>query len=336
MTKTYKHNILVEGAIPLDSKYYNGDVYYTSISQVNSLIPIYSRYEGLTVNINGEEYWYSGGISNSNLVKKIFEVTLQIATDNGNTTTNDIIINNIPLSANESLGNIIFGTNKANIPYKLNILAFGIGAGYDNQSENNLFIGTYSGSHNVGENNIFIGDFSGVNNTGNYVTAIGIYAGNGNINNSVYLFGNVATANEDNQIVFSKSDGYMWRLNMNLFSNIDVTHSLPNSNGTLALSVNGITADNSGNISVPIIAASNTVTREIPSGIINGINDTFTLANTPITGTEHVYVNGILQDEGSGNDYTISGNTIIFEPGAIPQPAGINPSDDKIRVSYIK
>ncbi len=68
--------------------------------------------------------------------------------------------------------------------------------------------------------------------------------------------------------------------------------------------------------------------RETPSGTVNGSNTTFTLAQTPVTGTEILFVNGIMQDAGAGNDYTISGGTITFLSGAIPQ------SGDKIRCSY--
>jgi phage-related tail fiber protein len=75
-------------------------------------------------------------------------------------------------------------------------------------------------------------------------------------------------------------------------------------------------------------SSSNQVDRETPSGTQNGSNAAFTLANTPVAGSEHVYFNGQLQDAGSGNDYTISGNTITFESGRIPI------STDKIRVSY--
>jgi hypothetical protein len=70
------------------------------------------------------------------------------------------------------------------------------------------------------------------------------------------------------------------------------------------------------------------VTRETPSGTVNGSNVTFTLANTPVSGSESIYVNGILQDSGAGNDYTISSGTITFLTGAIPQ------TGDKVRVSY--
>ena len=42
-------------------------------------------------------------------------------------------------------------------------------------------------------------------------------------------------------------------------------------------------------------------------------NTNVVLANTPISNTERVYVNGVRQAPGSNNDYTISGNTISFK-----------------------
>lgn len=74
--------------------------------------------------------------------------------------------------------------------------------------------------------------------------------------------------------------------------------------------------------------AANFVTRETPSGSINGSNTAFVLANTPTTGSEEVYLNGLLQEPGAGNDYTISTNTITYLTAPI--------SGDKIRVSYRK
>ena len=56
---------------PLEDKYFNELVPYTSTSQVNTLLPITVRHIGLTVNINKEEYWYKDGIEDSNLVLKI-------------------------------------------------------------------------------------------------------------------------------------------------------------------------------------------------------------------------------------------------------------------------
>lgn len=40
------------------------------------------------------------------------------------------------------------------------------------------------------------------------------------------------------------------------------------------------------------------VNKETPTGTVNGVNDTFTLAATPIAGSDHVYLNGLLQEAG--------------------------------------
>lgn len=73
-------------------------------------------------------------------------------------------------------------------------------------------------------------------------------------------------------------------------------------------------------------ASINFADNETPSGTINGSNQTFTLANTPTAGSVKVYLNGILQDAGAGNDYTISGSTITYLTAPI--------SGDKIRANY--
>lgn len=76
------------------------------------------------------------------------------------------------------------------------------------------------------------------------------------------------------------------------------------------------------------LVASNFVDKEVPSGAINGSNATYALANTPTIGTEHVYVNGLLQESGAGNDYTISGATITMSTALA--------AGEKIRVTYRK
>ena len=75
------------------------------------------------------------------------------------------------------------------------------------------------------------------------------------------------------------------------------------------------------------LSLSDFVVSETPTGTVNGVNDTFTLANTPAAFI-HIYLDGLLQDEGGGNDYTISGVTITF----VEPPL----TGSKIRVSYIK
>jgi hypothetical protein len=66
---------------------------------------------------------------------------------------------------------------------------------------------------------------------------------------------------------------------------------------------------------------------EVPSGAINGLNTTFTLANTPSPTTSLlVYLNGLLMNQGL--DYTISGNTIMFALASAPQ------AGDTVLASY--
>lgn len=54
------------------------------------------------------------------------------------------------------------------------------------------------------------------------------------------------------------------------------------------------------------------ICNEIPSGLINSGNVTYTIANTPVTGTVCVFLNGMYQAPGAGLDYTIAGTTITF------------------------
>lgn len=68
--------------------------------------------------------------------------------------------------------------------------------------------------------------------------------------------------------------------------------------------------------------------KEVPTGLINGSNTVFTLANTPASGSEQVIVNGLMLYPGSGNDYMIVTNTITFLTGAIPQ------TGDRLFVNY--
>jgi hypothetical protein len=71
------------------------------------------------------------------------------------------------------------------------------------------------------------------------------------------------------------------------------------------------------------------IIRETPSGTIDGANTAFTLAFSPDpAGCEEVYLNGVLQEPGAGNDYTISGTAITF----LTAPS----SGSRLKVSYRK
>ncbi len=87
------------------------------------------------------------------------------------------------------------------------------------------------------------------------------------------------------------------------------------------VTINGTTYTGSG-------STVNFVDKETPTGAINGTNAVFTLAFLPIAGSEHGFRNGVLQDVGVGNDYTISGLTITFTTAP--------PVGSKLRFSYRK
>ncbi len=123
------------------------------------------------------------------------------------------------------------------------------------------------------------------------------------------------TASTDNQVLRRSGTGIGFGA-INLASSNAVTGLLPVAN--IVTAANGV------------VAISNYIVRSTPGGNVNGTNDTFTLATTPVNNTEMVFVNGVLQNQGSGNDYTISGTTITFLSGAIPQ------TGDIIRVTYVR
>jgi hypothetical protein len=68
------------------------------------------------------------------------------------------------------------------------------------------------------------------------------------------------------------------------------------------------------------------VDKATPTGAINGSNTSFSLAQTPTAGSEHLYRNGLLQESGVGNDYTISGATITMLSAPV--------TGDRLLVSY--
>ena len=61
-----------------------------------------------------------------------------------------------------------------------------------------------------------------------------------------------------------------------------------------------------------------TIDKEKPTGPIDGLNTNFQLQYEPFLGSEHVYLNGVLQENGYGLDYIIDGSTIVFFDPPIP------------------
>ncbi len=97
---------------------------------------------------------------------------------------------------------------------------------------------------------------------------------------------------------------------------------------TLSGDVSSISGAGAVTLAATVLKQASIITYETPSGTVNGSNVTFTLANTPVAGTERVYQNGVRLEPGAGNDYTISTATITFATA----PA----TGDKVRVDYFK
>lgn len=63
-------SIFVGQQKPVEDKYYNGLSPYANTAEVNSTLASAIRYRGLTVNVNGVEYWYKNGILDTDLIAK--------------------------------------------------------------------------------------------------------------------------------------------------------------------------------------------------------------------------------------------------------------------------
>lgn len=71
--------------------------------------------------------------------------------------------------------------------------------------------------------------------------------------------------------------------------------------------------------SVASLASVTWVDAEVPAGAVDGVNDTFVLADSPSPAASlRLYVNGLLQRAG-GVDFALAGSTITFVSGAVPQ-----------------
>lgn len=90
--------------------------------------------------------------------------------------------------------------------------------------------------------------------------------------------------------------------------------------GTVSNTVFGYLAGVTGAIQTQIdakISKGSFYVREELTGTINGSNTVFYLSGTPMSGKEMVFLNGIMQNAGAGNDYTISGSTVTFATAPI-------------------
>jgi hypothetical protein len=75
------------------------------------------------------------------------------------------------------------------------------------------------------------------------------------------------------------------------------------------------------------LTASRQKIRDPFTGVQDGVNDTFVFSATPVAESEQVFYNGVLQYPGVGNDYTISGDTVVL--AFVPSPT------DRISINFI-
>lgn len=96
---------------------------------------------------------------------------------------------------------------------------------------------------------------------------------------------------------------------------------LPNPSASTLGGVQSLDCTGSGHIvkistaGVPTCAADGGANQNqgAPTGTINGSNTTFTLSPTPsVAANVNCFENGLQQQQGAGNDYTISGATITY------------------------
>ena len=60
------------------------------------------------------------------------------------------------------------------------------------------------------------------------------------------------------------------------------------------------------------------IDKETPVGIVDDVNVIYELQHQPFADSEHVYINGMLQQAGEHADYTINTNQIIFNEAPFP------------------
>lgn len=73
----------------------------------------------------------------------------------------------------------------------------------------------------------------------------------------------------------------------------------------------GVVASNGGNGKATVTIAGGGGTTEVTNKVLTNNGDgTYTIPDTPVAGSVHVYKNGISQLPGAGNDYTLSGSTV--------------------------
>jgi len=97
--------------------------------------------------------------------------------------------------------------------------------------------------------------------------------------------------------------------------------------GDIALAATGVVTVSTNVATAARLSSGNNIT---PSGTVDGTNAAFTLANV-VQGTLMLYQNGLLQEPGAGNDYTVGGTNAATTVTFLVAPS----VGDKLRAYFL-
>jgi hypothetical protein len=205
-----------------------------------------------------------------------------------------------------------FGKDAAQQNRGISVNAFGSSSGYSNSGTNVNALGNLAGQLNSNDNLNALGFLAGQSNSGRNVNALGQEAGQGNAFKNVNLFGYFASADADNQTVFSKwvsgTTKYLARLSFNNIT-ADRKYELPDASGTIALTS---VATTGAVISFDVNKIYNTATTPTALDITND------LTGAKIGVVQKIYSNKSVAPTVPagwvklGGDYTVSVLNIIY------------------------
>lgn len=294
------------------------------------------RYNGTNLRITGTAILTLTNLPNLTIQSNDY-VTLDVANDLDIVVGADFKINGVSPTSGQFLGNVDGNPVWATPP------GTGGGAGIDNVMDINT---TQAGTVTTGEDELysFVVDKDSIDDDEDVLHArfSGTLAGNGNTKTIKVYWGDdfivnfsgtftstwsinceiirvSSTAQQSNCAIVGASSGITHSsvvidLDQNLSSDVEIsltgegtaTNDIVFETATIFRNTGGGGGGGAGDLSL-----TDFVTSETPSGTVDGVNDDFTLAFTPAGGV-HIYVNGLLQEVGGGNDYTRTGPNITF------------------------
>lgn len=180
MAIIYNDNLAINANKPVDNRYLYVTRPWLSIAEVNATIPESYRYSGLTVNVQGNEYWYKNGLGNLDLIEKSTgSVGVGTINDGGNgiTKVGDTLI----------LGGIITGNTTLLLGNNINLTFSGNSTNLTKYSYKQEYISDLSSTYNA-RTIPDVGYVTGLtDNLRNNKYDFIVVTGDTTINNNIYL-----------------------------------------------------------------------------------------------------------------------------------------------------